>query len=282
MARPVTDKRLQKLAKSLAGTKQVQRAAGRSRMSGGPGKNKPKNLLAVPLPGEMPRFWSFTRWVAWRDCPRYYLLDKVKKLVPFEGNAATERGTMIHMKGKQFLLGNTKGVPTEFDHFAKEMKNLKRHGAIPEQDWVITKDEKKTRGDDFVNAWLRAAIDAYVAPGEDGVLYIVDYKTGQLKVDKQQGELYAALSTLFYPDAKKIVVELWFVDQDHVEPFEYTAKEARALWKKWRERADRMLGDREFKPKPGSKCKFCPYRSDKEIKGMPGVQGPCDKYKEAA
>lgn len=276
MARPVTDKRLKKLQKSLSGTKQAQRATGRSKFSG---KEAPsRNLLALPPPGDFPRFWSFSRWAAYRDCRRYYLLDKIKKLVPFVGNSATERGTKIHLLAKQYLLGKTKGLPSELESFRGEFANLKRAGAVPEQNWTITKDERKTRGTDFENAWLRADIDAHVPPGDDGVLYIVDYKTGQLKIDKQQAELYAAYSILYYPDAKEIQVELWFIDQGHVEPFTFTAKEVRALWKKWRERADRMLDDRTFEPKPGSKCRYCQYRSDKQVAGQ---DGPCDKWRDA-
>lgn len=277
MARPVTDKRLKKIAKQLAGTKAKQRVAGRSRFSGREGPST--NLLSLPLPGDFPKFWSFSRWTAYRDCGRYYMLDKIKKLVPFQGNSATERGSKIHLLAKQYLLGKVKGLPSELESFKGEFSNLKRAGAIPEKEWVITEDEKHTYGTDWGGAWLRAAIDAHVPPGKDKILFIVDYKTGKLKIDKAQADLYAALSILYYPEAETIQVELWFIDHGHVEPFEYTAKEARALWKKWRERADRMLKDREFKPKPGGKCRYCQYRSDKQVAGQ---QGPCDGWKDAA
>jgi len=263
------------------GTKKiVKKTAARSRMSGGEVRAA-GGLLAPPT--KFPTFWSFSRWALYRSCPRNYMLDKIKKLVPFKGNSATERGDTVHKMAEAYLKGRTKGLPDELNNFKTEFTNLRKVAAKSEEEWCVTKDGKKTHGQDWNGVWLRAKVDAHATLDDDTIL-IIDFKTGRIKPDMAQLDLYAALSTLYY-DVENIEVEIWFLDhqgEDAIFSKTYTRREAEALWRsKWRERATRMLEDRTFKPKPSlASCKYCQYRSDKELPD--GQPGPCDEHKKAA
>lgn len=244
-------------------------------------------------PTRFPNFWSYSRWASWRNCAHAYLLGKVMKICPPPQGKAAERGDMIHRMAQAFLEGKTRGLPTELDKFAEEFRKLKNLGAVAEGDWTLTEDLQKTHPKDWDRAWLRVKIDARLMmenvqlvkarkgkkPLKVRTLVIVDYKTGQFRVDVAQMEIYAATAT-HYLEFDEVIVELWFLDQDKTEIRTWSWAEARALWTKWHERGHRMLADREFKPSPETeRCKKCTYSSANTM--TDGTKGPCVAWKQA-
>lgn len=250
------------------------------------------------IPKSLFKSWSFSSWGVYSQCPRQAMLGRINKLCPtcLNGkmvgfnpsrcdtcgvsqpmNKAMMRGDMIHRKAEAYLKGETKGLPSELNKFTKAFASLKKNKAQAEADWTLTSDEKLTHAKDWHNAWLRAKIDAHVELPKQTLL-IIDFKTGQFNPKHGQGEIYAGVGKLVMPHIKKFVVELWFLDHGKTSDREYTAKEVDELWSMWRQRADAMLADEAFKPKPGEHCKKCPYRSD--LRGK-GGNGPCDAWKQS-
>lgn len=261
----------------------------KSRMSSGRSSAASGGDPRLIITGRFSNSWSFSRYNSWRECPRKFALEKINKLCVAPPSRAIQRGTMIHMRAEAYLRGQTKGLPDELKQFSDEFKNLKRMGASPEREMVITEDEKPTRGDDWNNAWLRTKIDAQHYFAEEDVLLLIDFKTGRYDPKEGQGELYACMSKFFppqdseglpLPPAQNVEVELWFLDEGKPEKYSYTRRELDVAWKKWRERADRFLADRTFSPKPNKKCDWCTYNSSKEMSD--GTKGPCHAWKERA
>lgn len=222
--------------------------------------------------------WSVSSWNVWSDCARQYLLDKIKKLYPFTGNAATERGTMIHKKLENYLLGKIQGVPDELRKIGREVRRLKELKAEAEAEWTLTADERQTTATDWGGAWLRAKVDAN-APLDEEEHIIVDLKSGRPRPALAQKQVYAGMSK-FFKKAERVVVELLYCDQDgddRIDQEVYTAREVEQLWTKWKAKGQLMLRDREFQPKPGKACERCAYRSNKTLPD--GVPGPCDAWK---
>ena len=226
----------------------------------------------------IPQFWSHSRYATWRDCAYKYLLKHVLKL-PEEKSYAMERGIDIHSKFEQVLLGNIRGIPNELKLMKNEILNMKKLEAEPEVSWTLTKELTHTHPKDWNGAWLRAKVDVHFYFEDDEELLIVDLKTGRFKVAQSQMDLYAAMAPFYYPDAKNIIVELWFSDHGEVHSEEYGVRKAKQLWKKWERRAADMLSDRKFIPSPGAACRYCPYKSSKKMPN--GEFGPCKEWKKA-
>lgn len=233
--------------------------------------------VRIPKSVRIPHYWSVSSYNVWRGCAYRYMLEKILK---FRGpsHPAMERGTRIHKLLEQLLKGNITGMPPDLKKMSREIRNMKKLGVVPEVSWTLTKDFQHTHPKDWKNAWLRAKIDAHHYFEEEQELLIVDLKTGRLKVSQAQMDLYAAMSPFYYPDAKNIVVELWFSDHGEVESQEYTPRQAKMLWNKWLKRSKSMLDDREFIPTVGPQCKRCPMRSSTKLENE--EMGPCHEWKK--
>lgn len=249
--------------------------------------------LRLEKSDKVKNYWSASAWNVYAGCPRAYFLDRIKKLCPFTGNAATRRGDMIHRKMEAYLKGKTTGgVPDELKNLAKELTMAKKLGAVAEGSWTLTVDEKKTSATDWDGAWLRAKVDMRLALDAKGKglkadvkkadeLMIVDLKSGRPKPQPAQREIYAGMS-IFWIKAKKVITELWHCDEPvdspmRMEPIEFTGDEAIKLWEKWKARGLKMLADRAWNPTPGNACDRCQYASNKTM--VDGSAGPCDAWK---
>lgn len=225
-----------------------------------------------------PTSWSSSRWDVYAGCPRQYLLHHVKKWNVPPPHSAMERGTTIHMQAEQYLRGNTRGLPDSLTKFRDEFSGLRQLKVVPESEWVLTRSGNKTHWKDWGGAWIRAKLDAHHYFKKDGVLLVIDFKTGRVKPKPSQVSLYASLAPHFYPELEEVEVELWFLDHGETIKDKFTRKKVDELWKKWVERADRMLAAREFPHKPGPSCDYCAYRSDRRM--VDGERGPCHGWRE--
>ena len=223
-----------------------------------------------------PQFWSVSRYNTWSQCAYKYQLQHMLK-IPTPEAYPMQRGIRIHKLLEEYLKGNVTGIPDELEHFKKELIRLKRLKVDPEVSWTITKDLEITHAKDWDNAWLRAKIDAHHYFDDNQELIIIDLKTGKVRPSIPQMDLYAWMSKFFYPNAKKIIVELWFSDHGDVLDQVYTQSDIKRIGKRWIKRAEKMLSDREFPAMPGHYCNWCAYRSSQKLPN--GEFGPCQKWK---
>jgi hypothetical protein len=207
-------------------------------------------------------------------------LRRMAPIYPPKDSPAMERGTRIHLLQEEYLKGNIQGVPNELRKIAGHLRNAKALEVKPEVSWTITEDLEVTHGTDWDRAWLRAKVDAHYLFEDDMHLSIVDLKTGKVRPNVAQKELYAAISRVVMPKARKISAEMWYSDQGIIDDdTEFTAKEGNALLRKWTARGKKMLSDTSFDATPGEACDRCAFRSDRVLKN--GKPGPCDQWRLA-
>lgn len=239
-----------------------------------------------------PKSWSPSIYLDWDGCPRKYRHKKVDKIkvggkiipaYPEVKSRAMERGTMIHAKAEEFLLGNIRGMPDELARFEREFKSLKKAGAAAEVKWAFREDGSMLPDFFDKRAWLRTVLDAEAHLSDDVV--VVDFKTGRPRgYYEVQMEIYSWAVTMARPHAKNIITELWFLDHPkeagkNPVTKEATAREAVKFGDKWREKSRKMLTDRRYEARPGPACDYCPFRTDKELAN--GQPGPCDHWRHA-
>lgn len=218
--------------------------------------------------------WSYSRWKTYDTCPlqaKYKFIDKL----PEPASAAMERGSHIHDTIAAYLRGDlpeeahygTAPIPG-WTYFGRLFNELRRLEPLVEQEWGFTKKWGVT-GWFGSDTWFRSKLDAGVVYG-DGTVDVIDLKTGKpYKDHAQQAELYAISIFRRYPETSHVTVRFWYIDTGEESVFRFSRDMIPPLLKAWTARAERMLNDRLFPPKPGQHCRWCPFA---KAKG-----GPC-KY----
>lgn len=227
--------------------------------------------------------WSLSAMKQYYKCPAQYAYQRFDRLktpaVP-----ALEKGTKVHSLGEAYLKGEIQGVPKEYDNFRTELKAIKRMGFIAEANWAVAKGWVACRWDDWKVNWCLGKTDAHLYNKKTKHLDIIDFKTGRIYPDHEEGaEVYSALGTGYYPDMKTSSVEFWYLDQGDSNvgqsPFTYNREEIEGIREKWERKAHRMLMAKKFEPRPSKfGCRFCGFRSNVAL--ADGSMGPCEEWKE--
>ncbi len=231
---------------------------------------------------KFPKHWSFSTWKVANQCMARYEFQYLQKL-PQPDSPHLARGTHVHKLAEDFLDDKRQAkVPKELKEFAGELKAIRKAGAVSEETLAFTKSWQPTTFDDWANCWLRVKIDAYLEPCDDeGVATVIDFKTGKpWKDTADQSELYAVAVFQLNDDVDAVDAEFWYTDSGEVVPYFYSRKDFKKIKQKWQARAQEMLAARTFPfTKNAYDCKFCPFRSDKELGN--GQPGPCEGWKKA-
>lgn len=219
--------------------------------------------------------WSYSRLDTWRRCP---FLAKLKFIVKLKEvvNKAMQRGSDIHTLCEKYIKGELPRIPKELRGFHNGFRDFRRKfrsGYVQvEHQWAFTRDwdicewfDRKT--------YCRMVVDAVEEIPKGAIMRVVDFKTGRVYEDKnrEQMKLYALGAMMRYPDAKKIRVELWYLDHDIVldEDFEVSEEQVEILKSYFDAEAAPMLKDKKFPATPNYLCKWCHFRKENG--------GPC-KY----
>lgn len=225
-----------------------------------------------------PKYWSFTRLSTFEKCALYYALRFIWKL-PEQDSDAMERGNKIHKASEDYLKRTRKGLPRELLNFREEYAAIRKLDAKAEESYTVTKTWQPTYPTDWDHAWLRAKVDIEIT--EEDELTVIDVKTGRRYPDHDdQAGIYGTLGLVMYPGIERVEFEYWYVDSGEVGDYQFERKDLRAMKTDWARRANKMLKTKLFEPTPSEDaCKFCPFRSDRELGN--GEPGPCDGWKAA-
>lgn len=217
--------------------------------------------------------WSYSRLSTYEKCPKQAEYKYIEKL-PEPESPALENGKRVHETIAQYLRGDLPAndpIPG-WTYFASLFRQLRDLEPLVEQEWGFTRTWDAT-GWFGRDTWFRSVLDAGLIY-EDGTADVIDFKTGKPyeQDTAKQAELYAISVARRYPQVRTITVRFWYVDlaQEGKEAvYRFNADMVPALLAKWTERAERMLTDKIFAPKPGQHCKWCAFAKS--------AGGPC-KY----
>jgi hypothetical protein len=150
-----------------------------------------------------------------------------------------------------------------------ELERMKQNGWISEETWLA--DSLWLPVDTDEAAWIKSIIDLHHLEGD--ILDIVDLKSGRRYPEhKEQLEVYALMGMKRYPQAKRVDVKAWYVDEGG--QFGYQASYMPQMFdyysEYWNELARKMFRDTEFIPTPSKDaCKWCAFNAKKG--------GPCEE-----
>lgn len=204
--------------------------------------------------------WSYSRYADYSRCPFYAKEKHINKIVE-PGNAAMARGTEIHAKAEQYISGKLRKIPKELTLAEESLKQMRKDKALVELRTALTRDWKQAPFFGEKNV-CRVIIDTVAV--KSTTAKVIDWKTGASKntppeVGEQQLSLQALAVFSIWPLVARVTAWLEYVDEGNYYEAEFLKKDAPALQKDWDKKIKSMLNDTQFKPKPNSKCRWCPY-----------------------
>ena len=206
------------------------------------------------------RPWSYSRLSTYDDCPRQYQYKYVERMEGHRPSSpAASRGSELHEKAEQYLLGTLKIYPPEFQRVSGHAMALKAKGAKSEQKLAVT-DKWEPCDYEAPEVYLRGIIDVLYTD-EDGTVHVQDWKTGQVYDSHPvQMDNYVAIAAAHYPDAPKYVTRLVYIDQGIVTPPKVTES---VRVKPIRLMIDGRIKNAEedtiYPTRSGQHCKWCDY-----------------------
>jgi len=196
------------------------------------------------------RTHSYSSLKLWRTCPAQYRAKYMDGIKSAPGPALV-KGKEYHERLEAAV--GTGAVPAGMWTPDGLIPALHRAGARPEQQYGMYEDGTPCSFDD-PKAWLRGAIDVELRSDSRAIL--LDWKTGQYRVDPFQADVYA---TLLRSLKKDLTVEFTFVYIDakrtcKVRPDHQAEARVRAI-------ATACENDEVHAPRPCWACRFCPVTS---------------------
>lgn len=205
-----------------------------------------------------PTAWSYSALSLYESCPRRHMYAKVEKIKE-PMNEHLIRGNKVHNEAAKFLSGEVNQFPTSCAAFRDEFYELRDMHPIVEQKWAFN-DRWIPTGYFAKDVRVRVILDVGLNY-EDGTAEVIDHKTGKRYDDDYMDQLglFAGAVMKMFRDVKHVTTRLWYMDANEEVVEEIGYDQAMATLADLEERAEVMLSDRVFPPRPSWKCKGCHF-----------------------
>lgn len=203
--------------------------------------------------------WSYSSLTNFETCPRRYYLTRVSKEVVEKQTEAAVWGDRVH---KALEARIRDGVPLSESFAAYEQVVQvfleKADDWWCERQYALTEDFKPCAWDS-PDAWVRGIVDIGRIKGYVGRAY--DWKTGKIKPDIDQLQLFAAMMMYTHEVGVVHTGYVW-LQFGETTPKKYSLKDLAAIWQNFLprvERFERAFAKDKWIPKPSGLCKgWCP------------------------
>jgi RecB family exonuclease len=204
--------------------------------------------------------WSFSKIKAFQQCPKQFYHEKVIKQYPFKMTEAIRYGDQFHKAAEKYIRDG-EGLPKRFLYAKDSLDALKRKRGdkLCEYRMGLTEDLEPC-GFYEDNVWWRGIADLIILNQDQGLAYVVDYKTGKSSryADKGQLELMAMATFKHFPNVDTVRAGLLFVVCEDLVRSTYEQYEADTLWDKWMDNFQTMETAYKvdvWNPKPSGLCR---------------------------
>ena len=217
---------------------------------------------------------SHSRMKTHEGCPRkakYKFIDKLKE----PPNPAMERGLEIHKNLEHWVNAVfANEVHEEYDGSTVRGGIYDHIRTVCSEDFLgkpkyIVEAERQVafnRNWEVVDwfapdCWVRVVFDVVATSPCGSHMFLYDWKTGKIYDDHDdQADLYAVAA--YKMGARAADVKFFYIDQDTVQPYEYSTDELESLVADVEARAELVTSDRLFPTNPGWRCKYCHFRRE--------------------
>jgi RecB family exonuclease len=221
---------------------------------------------------------SFSRLSTFEQCPAQFDYLYVSKIVPNLSNEASEYGDRVH----KLLEAKGKGALDETQLSEEGKQTLDRWGPVVdkimsrpgekffEHQMAVNRDLKPV-GWFAEDVWIRSIADVLVV--DDKIAYCIDYKTGKVKDNPTQLQLFAAMVMWHFPNVDTVKTSFVWLKYNETTNSIYERRFLGALWNAIKPRFEKVqetinLG--VFPTKPSGLCPWCAAKDicpDARLKG---------------
>lgn len=207
--------------------------------------------------------WDYTRWSTWQKCPAQYQFRYVDRLPEGPPSEFFVRGRKAHREVERMFMATTVYKPDYEIHpaAARVIQEVAAHeDRLIEYSAKLDTKWSLTRG----LPWLTAKMDAVYQTDDGEKLHIIDWKTGTSKDSSysDQLDLYGAVAASIWT-TPAIVTSIVNLDTGRVSEQVLQRDDALQRRPVWEQRAAALAADREFLPRPGVHCQWCPFGATK-------------------
>lgn len=217
---------------------------------------------------------SFSRLNTFEQCQAKFDYMYVTKSVKDQGSSASEYGNRVHealeLHGRA-AAAKDPGIAARLalDTTPERAQTLKQWGPLVERiaarpgtklfehQMAVNKDLQPV--DWFAkDVWIRSIADVLIVDGDKAVC--IDWKTGKVKDDPSQLQLFAAMVMWQYPEVQKVTTSFIWLAYNQTTDATYDRRYLGALWNALKPRFDRVQEVIElgvFKAKPSPLCNWC-------------------------
>ena len=221
---------------------------------------------------------SFSRLSTFEQCQAQFDYLYVSKRVSNESNEHSDYGDRVH----KLLEAKGRGELDESTLSDEGKSTLERWGPVVdkitsiagdkyyEHQMAVNKDLQPT-GWFAPDVWIRSIADVLVVDG--ATAYCLDYKTGKVKENPTQLQLFAAMVMFHFPEVQTVKTSFIWLKFDEVTNAKYERRFLGALWSALQPRFNKVqeiidLG--VFSAKPSGLCPWCSAKNicpDARLKG---------------
>lgn len=211
---------------------------------------------------------SFSRLSVFESCPAKFDYLYVSKRVQDQANEASAYGDRVHKvleaKGRQELDETTlsdEGRTTIEKWGGLVDKVLSRDGdKYFEKQMAVNFDLQPV--DWFASdTWIRGIADVLIVNND--VAYCLDYKTGKVKDNPTQLQLFAAMVMWHFPEVQTVKTSFLWLKFNDITNAEYKRRHLDALWNAMKPRflkVQEVIDLGVFDTKPSGLCPWCPAK----------------------
>lgn len=221
---------------------------------------------------------SFSRLSTFEQCPAQFDYLYVSKRVSNQSNEHSDYGDRVH----KLLEAKGRGELDEATLSDEGKSTLERWGPIVdkiistpgdkyfEHQMAVNKDLQPVGWFDS-DVWIRSIADVLVVDGTTA--YCLDYKTGKVKENPTQLQLFAAMVMWHFPQVETVKTSFIWLKFDEVTNTKYERRFLGALWSALQPRFNKVQETIDlgvFTTKPSGLCPWCAAKDicpDARLKG---------------
>lgn len=202
--------------------------------------------------------WSFSSLTKFETCPRQYHIVRVLKRVIEPPTVHTEWGKEVH-SALEYRVKDGTPLPEKMQGYEKIAMYFDGKPAFTELQLSITRNMQPTGWFDS-DCWYRGIIDVGIDYGTRA--FLGDYKTGKVKKDFDQMNLFAATYMTIHPQVEVSRAAYIWLGHDTLTRKEIKREEVPVIWQDFMSRSRRLEVAYEkdkWPPKPSGLCRgWCP------------------------
>jgi CRISPR/Cas system-associated exonuclease Cas4 (RecB family) len=201
---------------------------------------------------------SFSRLNTFEQCGKKFEYLYVLKTVQDAGSTATEYGTRVHEALEKVAKGEAEHTH-ESAPFAGLLTRILQQPGEKFFEYQMTVDHTLTPCgwmDDV--AWIRSIADILIVNGDKA--WVGDWKTGKVKDDPTQLQLFAYMTFIHFPQVVEVKTSYIWMLKGELTTMRFTRNMMGHLWNAIQPRLDRLQEAVDmgvFKAKPTPLCGWC-------------------------